>query len=410
MIIRNAQIQFAHAHELKEEYRQKETLFTQRPDNEDGSAGALATLKSREIEASRTERSLAVLRFQNERTAAGNDAFNPEQDLADLSRRGRPLAESLDRIRERLEGNPENERGNGFLDIFGEQLEGFSDEDAGLDAETYQLKSIVESFTGREIKLSRIAEDVDGNEQGPQQNNGGFTNVAIASPEQEAPTVTASLIYQYQESYLEEETSLFSASGLLTLESGETLDIDFSQFNQRSFYLENSLELELGEVELTDPLMVNLQGPLCLSNQKYQFDLDNDGEQESINFAKGNSGFLALDRNQNGVIDDGTELFGALTGNGFTELSKLDEDGNGFIDSGDGVFTDLLFYQKDANGQDYTQKISDLGIGALYLGHQATPFQVKNSENELQAVVRSSGIFVNENGSVGSMQQIDLVV
>ena len=36
MIIRNAQIQFAHAHELKEEYRQKETLFTQRPDNEDG--------------------------------------------------------------------------------------------------------------------------------------------------------------------------------------------------------------------------------------------------------------------------------------------------------------------------------------------------------------------------------------
>ena len=397
MIIQNAKIQFAHAHELKEEYRQKETLFTQRPEAPDGSGGERNTLQSTEINVSRREQTLSLSEFTS-------DA--PEQDdVAALSRRGRALADAL----QQLEGG-ENGSNSPLINLLNEKAGKEGEELSNLDAETYQLKSIVESFTGREIKLSQINDEVP---SAPSQENSA-TNNNLSSPvnaEQEAPVVTASLIYQYQESYQEEETSLFNASGSVTLDSGETLDIDFSQFSQRSFYLENSLELQVGEVELTDPLVVNLQGGnLSLSDNKYQFDLDNDGETESINFASANSGFLALDRNNNGEIDNGSELFGALTGNGFSELAVFDEDNNGFIDSGDGVFSQLLFYQKDQQGNDKLSNISNLGIGALYLGHQATPFQVKDNDNELQAAVRSSGLFINDNGTVGSLQQIDLVV
>lgn len=403
MIIQNANIQFAHGHHLKEEYKQRESLLTQRPDNEDGSTGERATLESREIEVSREALSLGVSRFASER--------NPEEDLdaedipdrATLSERGRALAERLQELSEDI-GN------TGFTDFL-QETDRLDDEISGLDAKTYQLKSIVESFTGREIKLSAIRDDADTSDSSASSSSVAQSGSNLNQEPEAPPTVTASLIYQYQESYLEEESSLFSASGSITLESGDTIDVDFSQFSQRSFYLENSVELKVGEVELTDPLVVNLQGAgLSLSDQKYQFDLDNDGELENISFADNNSGFLALDRDQNGKIDDGSELFGALTGNGFLELAEFDEDGNGFIDSGDGVFSQLQFYQKDAQGQDSLQSISGLGIGALYLGSQDSPFQVKDADNLTQAVVRSSGIYVNKNGSTGSLQQIDLAV
>lgn len=398
MIIQNANIQFAHAHQLKEEYKQKETLLTQRPDNEDGSTGERATLESREVEVSRSEQQLGIRRFTSGADINTTSADNSDSpDLTAISQRGRALVERIQELAEEIGGT-------GFVDFL-QDGDASDDEISGLDAETYQLKSIVESFTGKEIKLSAIRDEAQGDSAVTAGNNN------ISTPPEEPPTVTASLIYQYQESYLEEESSLFSATGSLTLESGETIDVDFSQFSQRSFYLENSLELKVGEVELTDPLVVNLQGAgLSLSDEKYRFDLDNDGELDSINFATANSGFLALDRNQNGTIDDGAELFGALTGNGFLELAEFDDDGNGFIDSGDGVFSQLQFYQKDSQGNDRLQNISDLGIGALYLGSQNSPFQVKDSDNQLQAVVRSSGIYVNENGTTGSLQQIDLAV
>lgn len=412
MIIQNANIQFASAHELKKEFQQKETLLTQRPNNEDGSQGDRVTLQSNEINVARREQSLTLSQFENQRASnerttntPDNDGQSPNNDDAVLPA---GLVERARALTERLQELSEESGGQSFVDFL-KIPEDSEDEFSGLDAQTYQLKSIVESFTGREIKLSQISED-DVADSANSNTPNSLSQQANALQQEQPPTVTASLIYQYQESYLEEEISLFNATGSVTLETGENLDVDFSQFSQRSFYLENSLELKVGEVELTDPLVVNLQGPLSLTENKHNFDLDNDGEVESINFASGNSGFLALDRNQNGTIDDGSELFGALTGNGFLEMSELDEDGNGFIDSGDSVFTDLLFYQKDREGNDKTQKISDLGIGALYLGHQATPFQVKDNNNELQAEVRSSGIFINENSSTGSLQQIDLVV
>lgn len=62
--------------------------------------------------------------------------------------------------------------------------------------------------------------------------------------------------------------------------------------------------------------------------------------------------FLAMDRNGNGTIDNGAELFGnftplrsgALAANGFVALAELDDDGSGAIDSRDAVWSRLLLW------------------------------------------------------------------
>lgn len=71
-----------------------------------------------------------------------------------------------------------------------------------------------------------------------------------------------------------------------------------------------------------------------------------------------NSGFLALDRNGNGSIDDGTELFGGPTEDGFTALRRLDSNLDGRIDEADVLFDKLLVWQ-DKN-QDATSDAGEL--------------------------------------------------
>ncbi len=86
------------------------------------------------------------------------------------------------------------------------------------------------------------------------------------------------------------------------------------------------------------------------------FDLDSDGTLERLGWTRPNDwvGFLALDRNHNGIIDNGQELFGNFTllgngqtaANGFQALAYWDSpqaggNGNGWIDPGDAVWANL---------------------------------------------------------------------
>ena len=161
---------------------------------------------------------------------------------------------------------------------------------------------------------------------------------------------------------------------------------------------------------LTDPLVINLEDfPETISDQKWFFDLNGDGELEEMSqLAKGNA-FLALDRDGNGNIDNGTELFGAVTGNGFAELSEFDEDGNGWIDENDPIFDQLKVWRKDSAGNDVLTGLRNSDIGAIYLGAVNTQFSHNNLySNETEAQVRQTGFFLHEStGSAGLLQQVD---
>ena len=54
--------------------------------------------------------------------------------------------------------------------------------------------------------------------------------------------------------------------------------------------------------------------------------------------------------------------------------------------------------------------LKSLGVGALYLGSAATPFELRTADNTALGTVRASGISLNEDHSVGTLQQVDLVV
>lgn len=101
---------------------------------------------------------------------------------------------------------------------------------------------------------------------------------------------------------------------------------------------------------------------MTTGNNGVNFDLNRDGFKEKIAWTSANfdDGWLCLDRNNNGQIDDGNELFGNYTTqpnsdnpNGFLALAEYDKpekggNSDGVIDNKDDVFNSLKVWQ-DSN-------------------------------------------------------------
>lgn len=216
--------------------------------------------------------------------------------------------------------------------------------------------------------------------------------------------------YQKHQIYTENATMDFNAQGVVKTADGKTIEIDLSLSVQRSFTSESHVSFKAGDA-LIDPLVINYEGASAsLTNRKYKFDIDNDGKEDNISFVKNGSGFLAYDKNGDGIINNGSELFGPNTGNGFLELAAFDSDGNNWIDENDPIYEKLQIWTKNEDGEDQLFAIGQKGVGAIYLGAIQTPFEVKDSANSLQGKIQQTGIFLRENGSAGTIQHVDLSV
>ena len=128
-------------------------------------------------------------------------------------------------------------------------------------------------------------------------------------------------------------------------------------------------------VQQTDPLVLDLGGNGFTTrglDDAVRFDLTGDGRPESISAPKGDDALLALDRNGNGRIDSGKELFGDQHGasNGFAELSKYDDNRDGRIDQQDSVFEQLSLLRFDAQGRQQQQTLAEAGVSAIHLQAQ----------------------------------------
>ena len=212
------------------------------------------------------------------------------------------------------------------------------------------------------------------------------------------------------ERYEEYEETSFSASAKVRCADGREFDFNIDVSMSRSFVQQTSLDLGVEMVKTCDPLVINLDGNVAsVSDQKIRFDIDGDGEMDTVNALQKGSGYLALDRNGDGEINDGTELFGAKSGDGFADLSQYDRDGNGWIDEDDEIWNKLKIWVMDERGHSQLYSLSEAGVGALCLNKMSTDFADKDENNASKAFIRSTGIFMYENGLAGTLQHLDLV-
>lgn len=279
-------------------------------------------------------------------------------------------------------------------------------EDSELDGDPKLrlIRSMMELLTGRRIEIFD-----------PQKLQSRINQAQAASSP--PPTSTNQpqaagygVEYDYHESYTEIEQTSFSASGTVKTADGREISFQLDLSMSRVYHEESNISLRLGDAaRKTDPLVLNFSGTAAqLSDQRFAFDLDSDGGDEQINLLASGSGFLVFDRNQDGKANNGSELFGPTTGDGFQELARLDDDNNGWIDENDSAFNQLQVWTPDAKGQGKLISLADAGTGAISLSRIATPFDLKTDTNTLLGQIRTSGIFLQEDGSAGTIQQIDL--
>jgi len=180
------------------------------------------------------------------------------------------------------------------------------------------------------------------------------------------------------------------------------IQLDMNLSFSSSFVQTHSLE----KTQFYDPLVINFDGDIPdLNSKTFNFDIDMDGKSDQISMLKQGSGFLALDRNDNGKIDDGYELFGTQNGNGFLDLKRYDKDSNNWIDENDLIFDKLRVWMKSEN-EDTLVGLGEIGLGAIYLGYAEGDFDIKD-EGKTLGRVKSNGLYLNEDGTSGLITQID---
>lgn len=134
-----------------------------------------------------------------------------------------------------------------------------------------------------------------------------------------------------------------------------------------------------------DPLVIDFgKSGIELKSVEHgvNFDLDNNGFAEKTAWIGMEDGLLAYDRNNNGKIDNGGELFGdqvvmkdgSLSASGFEALKELDEDDNLLIDSEDSVYSQLrIWIDVNHNGKSENEELKDLeqsGIVSISLDYK----------------------------------------
>jgi hypothetical protein len=299
------------------------------------------------------------------------------------------------------------------------------------DMKTAIMRQLFERMTGKkmdESEFERVMKELEAGRGEFRLSTPGSEAAGLAG-DVEMPGPVAGLRFESFERIEERETTAFSARAVITTEDGQEIEVGVDMVLSREFVEERSLEVVFGQAgaagaagaagpnggeqaKVKDPLVINIDAPAAaLREDTTAFDLDSDGQADDIHFVAPGSGFVALDKNGNGRIDDGSELFGATTGDGFEELAAYDDDGNGWIDEDDAVFDQLEVWSKDAAGNDQRAGLAEHNVGAIYLGRVAAPHSYRNRDNENVAQMRTAGFYVGEIGHrAGSMQQLDLVV
>ena len=161
-----------------------------------------------------------------------------------------------------------------------------------------------------------------------------------------------------------------------------------------------------------DPLIFDLDGDgiktTSLDQSRAYFDLDSNGFAERTAWVDASDGLLVLDRNNDGQITSGQELFGDQTllangrraDSGFEALREFDSNRDGRIDAKDEVYSKLKIW-RDLNGDGISQAeelkgLSDYNIASISLSSTSS-----NASDAMNNIQRRVGSFIKTDGSGG---------
>lgn len=271
---------------------------------------------------------------------------------------------------------------------------------SGMTLKLLLLRRIFDAIAGRNRLDNKDMAEIQAGSLMDLRSDANSSDLTVGSVWQRTTTTTSF--------YHESEMTSFTSTGYANTADGRTISFDVELSMSRSFTSVFS-SYETVDYFVTDPLMIDVgDNGASVSDVKFLFDLDQDGEQEEISFAGKGNGFLALDKNGDGQINDGSELFGTKSGDGFKDLAEYDTDHNGWIDENDDIFSKLRVWTKDEDGNDKLIDLLSADVGAIYLGNAKTDFAMTNEYNYANAFLRSTGIFLRESGGVGTISQVDL--
>ena len=235
----------------------------------------------------------------------------PDEDLSNLSRAGR--------LRQLSSSRPQ---GKDLCEVVKDldESELMITGDREMDAQILALAIMVARLTGRPVYVGTLAHDVHKAHE-------KRTDLSEKFEELQTPEPTPIIRYETERVEAEVEELSATARGQVTTSDGREISFELSLDMERFAISHERLSIMTGE--LKDPLILDL-GPLAarFTEDTIKFDIDADGELDDMPLLDRNGGFLVIDHNQNGVIDDGSEVVGALSGDGFADLKSLDQDGN----------------------------------------------------------------------------------
>ena len=195
---------------------------------------------------------------------------------------------------------------------------------------------------------------------------------------------------------IKEEDRKFEVSGIV-MQTSENLNVQ-AVVSGQGLIKDDDKDPNDDKPETYDPLAIDLNNDGIKDTNldyKINFDLDNNGFKEATSWISENDALIAIDRNNNGIIDNGSELFGNKTKsntariytnpnskNGFESLKELDSNNDGIIDEKDKEFTNLLLWQdKNSNGISETDELIKLSDKAEFTNLNLLVAWILNSNN-----------------------------
>jgi hypothetical protein len=258
-----------------------------------------------------------------------------------------------------------------------QKRESANTQDQETEVKLRLIETLVYQMTGKRVKLQVKPARFGAGDSAPPSSPKGFNILQERDK--------WGLTYEYQETFAENESISFNSGGAVATSDGKSIMFSLEFNMSRSYYEQNRVAIRMGNAVMIDPLMMAMNGG-------------------SPAMGRGSAGF-DLDGGDGAVGNDGA-LFG-LESDGFTELRAFDLDRNGWIDEADDVFSRLSMLTLSDEGEKTLVKLADVGVGAIYLNEMETPFATKDTADSY-GEMRSSSVYLREDGSVGTIHHFDM--